>query len=131
MLGVFDGGRILNPKTARSQLIGGMIWGVGSALHENAVVDPRFGLFVNHDLAGYHVPVHADVPAVEAIMLDGFDDKSNALGSKGVGELGICGAGAAVANAIYNACGVRVRDYPITPDKILSAFARPSLAQQR
>ena len=109
----------------------GMLWGVGSELHENAVVDPRYGLFVNHDLAGYHVPVHADVPAVEALMLAGFDDKSNELGSKGVGELGICGAGAAVANAIYNACGVRVRDYPITPDKILSNFARPSLAQRR
>jgi xanthine dehydrogenase YagR molybdenum-binding subunit len=131
MLGVFDAGRIYNPKTARSQLVGGMIWGVGSALHEIAVVDPRFGSFVNHDLAGYHVPVHADIPAVEAIMLAGFDDKSNELGSKGVGELGICGAGAAVANAIYNACGVRVRDYPITPDKILSNFARPSLAQRR
>jgi xanthine dehydrogenase YagR molybdenum-binding subunit len=131
MLGVFDGGRIFNPKTARSQLIGGMIWGVGSALHEQAVVDPRVGSFVNHDLAGYHVPVHADIPAVEAIMLAGFDDKSNPLGSKGVGELGICAAGAAVANAIYNACGVRVRDYPITPDKILSGFLRPNLAQQR
>src|SRR5436190_15763201 len=131
MLGVFDGGRIFNPKTARSQLIGGMIWGIGSALHENAVVDPRSGSFVNHDLAGYHVPVHADVPAVEAFMLAGFDDKSNPLGSKGVGELGICAAGAAVANAVYNACGVRVRDYPITPDKVLNGFLRPSLAQQR
>jgi xanthine dehydrogenase YagR molybdenum-binding subunit len=132
MLGVFDAGRIYNAKTARSQLIGGMIWGVGSALHENAVVDRRFGAFVNHDLAGYHVPVHADVPAVEAIMLPGFDDKSNELGSKGVGELGICGAGAAVANAIYNACGVRVRDYPITPDKVLNGMMRPAnLAQQR
>lgn len=131
MLGVFDAGRILNPKTARSQLIGGMIWGVGSALHEQAVVDLRDGSFVNHDLAGYHVPVHADIPAVEAIMLAGFDDKSNPLGSKGVGELGICGAGAAVANAIYNACGVRVRDYPITPDKILGRFLRPNVAQQR
>jgi xanthine dehydrogenase YagR molybdenum-binding subunit len=132
MLGVFDAGRIYNSKTARSQLVGGMIWGVGSALHENAVVDPRYGLFVNHDLAGYHVPVHADVPAVDAIMLAGFDDKSNEMGSKGVGELGICGAGAAVANAIYNACGVRVRDYPITPDKVLKGLMRPAnLAQQR
>ncbi|MFI5031097.1 MAG: molybdopterin cofactor-binding domain-containing protein [Reyranellales bacterium] len=132
MLGVFDAGRIYNAKTARSQLIGGMIWGVGSALHENAVVDQRYGLFVNHDLAGYHVPVHADVPAVDAIMLAGFDDKSNEMGSKGVGELGICGAGAAVANAIYNACGVRVREYPITPDKVLNGLMRPSnLAQQR
>ncbi|MCW5733430.1 MAG: xanthine dehydrogenase family protein molybdopterin-binding subunit [Enhydrobacter sp.] len=131
MLGVFDAGRILNPKTARSQLIGGMIWGVSSALHEQAVVDPRYGSFVNHDLAGYHVPVHADIPAVEAIMLAGFDDKSNPLGSKGVGELGICGAGAAVANAVYNACGVRVRDYPFTPDKILSSILRPNVAQRR
>lgn len=132
MLGVFDAGRIVNPKTARSQLVGGMIWGVGSALHEQAVVDRRFGSFVNHDLAGYHVPVHADIPAVEAIMLAGFDDKSNPLGSKGVGELGICAAGAAVANAIYNACGVRVRDYPITPDKVLSGLIRPAnVAQQR
>jgi xanthine dehydrogenase YagR molybdenum-binding subunit len=131
MLGVFDGGRIFNPKTARSQLIGGMIWGVGSALHEHLVVDPRSGAFVNHDLAGYHVPVHADIPAIEAIMLAGFDEKSNPLGSKGVGELGICAAGAAVANAVYNACGVRVRDYPITPDKVLNGFLRPSVAQQR
>ena len=132
MLGVFDAGRIYNAKTARSQLIGGMIWGVGSALHENAIVDTRYGAFVNHDLAGYHVPVHADVPAVDAIMLAGFDDKSNEMGSKGVGELGICGAGAAVANAIYNACGVRVRDYPITPDKVLNGLLRPAnIAQQR
>lgn len=132
MLGVFDAGRILNAKTARSQLIGGMIWGVGSALHEDAVVDSRYGNFVNNDLAGYHVPVHADIPAsLDAIVLEGFDGKSNPLGAKGVGELGICGAGAAVANAIYNACGVRVRDYPITPDKILSGLPRPAIAQQR
>ncbi len=95
------------------------------------MVDPRFGNFVNNDLAGYHVPVHADIPAVEAVALAGFDDKSNALGSKGVGELGICGAGAAVANAIYNACGVRVRDYPITPDKILTGLPHANIAQQR
>jgi len=131
MLGVFDAGRVLNAKTARSQLIGGMIWGVGSALHEDGVIDTRYGSFVNHDLAGYHVPVHADIPKVEAIVLPGFDDKSSPLGSKGVGELGICGAGAAVANAIYNACGVRVRDYPITPDKILNGFLATNLAQKR
>ena len=132
MLGVFDAGRILNAKTARSQLIGGMLWGVGSALHEDAVVDMRSGAFVNHDLAGYHVPVHADVPtAVEAVMLAGFDDKSSPLGCKGVGELGICGAGAAIANAVYNACGVRVRDYPITPDKVLNGMMRLELARQR
>jgi xanthine dehydrogenase YagR molybdenum-binding subunit len=119
MLGVFAAGRILNAKTARSQLIGGMIWGVSAALHEEAVVDPRSGAFVNRDLAGYLVPVHADIPQVDALVLDGFDDKANPLGVKGVGELGICGAGAAVANAVFNATGVRVRDFPITLDKVL------------
>jgi xanthine dehydrogenase YagR molybdenum-binding subunit len=124
MLGVFAAGRILNPKTAHSQLIGGMIWGVGSALEEEAVVDPRMGAFVTQDLVHYHVPVHADVPQVEAVLLDEFDKHANVLGSKGVGELGICGAGAAVANAVYNACGARVRDYPITLDKVLPALTR-------
>ena len=124
MLGVFAAGRILNPKTARSQLLGGMIWGVGAALHEDAVVDPRFGNFITQDLANYHVPVHADIPEVEAVLLDEFDSHANVLGSKGVGELGICGAGAAVANAVYNACGARVRDYPITLDKVLPELLR-------
>jgi xanthine dehydrogenase YagR molybdenum-binding subunit len=119
MLGVFAAGRIVNPKTARSQLIGGMIWGVSSALHEAGHVDPRYGNFVNGDLAEYLVPVHADIPAIDAILLDDFDDKANELGIKGVGELGICGTGAAVANAVFNATGVRVRDFPITIDKLL------------
>jgi xanthine dehydrogenase YagR molybdenum-binding subunit len=123
MLGVFTAGRILNEKTARSQAIGGMIFGVGSALEEGMTLDPRFGsYFVNHDLAEYHVPVHADVPDVDAIFLAELDSKSNPLKSKGVGELGICGAGASLANAIYNACGARVRDYPITLDKLLSVL---------
>ena len=112
MLGVFAAGRILNAKTARSQVIGGMIWGVGTALHEEAALDARYGYFANHDLAEYHVPVHADIPAIDAVFLPEVDDKANPLKIKGVGELGICGAGAAVANAIYNACGVRVRDLP-------------------
>jgi xanthine dehydrogenase YagR molybdenum-binding subunit len=121
MLGVFTAGRVLNAKTARSQAIGGMIFGVGAALEEGMALDPRFGgYFVNHDLAEYHVPVHADVPDVDAIFLPERDDKSNPLKSKGIGELGICGAGASLANAICNACGVRVRDYPITLDKLLS-----------
>jgi xanthine dehydrogenase YagR molybdenum-binding subunit len=122
MLGVFAAGRILNEKTARSQAIGGMIFGVGAALEEAMTLDPRFGYFVNHDLAEYHVPVHADVPEVDAIFLAELDNKSNPLKSKGVGELGICGAGASLANAIYNACGARVRDYPITLDKLLSVL---------
>ncbi len=120
MLGVFTAGRVLNEKTARSQAIGGMIFGVGAALEEAMILDPRFGCFVNHDLAEYHVPVHADVLNVDAIFLPELDAESNPLKSKGVGELGICGAGASIANAIYNACGVRVRDYPITLDKLIS-----------
>ena len=119
MLGVFTAGRILNEKTARSQAIG-MIFGIGAALEEAMILDPRFGCYVNHDLAEYHVPVHADVQNVDAIFLPELDAESNPLKRKGVGELGICGAGASIANAIYNACGVRVRDYPIILDKLIS-----------
>ena len=119
MLGVFTAGRVLNAKTARSQAIGGMVFGVGAALHEGMTLDPRFGYFVNRDLAEYLVPVHADIPAIDAIFLAELDDKSNPLKSKGIGELGICGAAASIANAVYNACGVRIRDYPITLDKLL------------
>ena len=126
MLGVFTAGRILNEKTARSQAIGGMIFGIGAALEEALILDPRFGCFVNHDLAEYHVPVHADVVDVDAIFLPELDAESNPLKSKGVGELGICGAGASIANAIYNACGVRVRDYPITLDKLISELPTQS-----
>lgn len=122
MLGVFTAGRVLNAKTARSQAIGGMVFGVGAALHEEMTLDPRFGYFVNHDLAEYHVPVHADIPAIDAIFLAELDDKSNPLKSKGIGELGICGAGASIANAVYNACGARIRNYPITLDKLLSSL---------
>ncbi len=122
MSGVFAAGRILNPKTARSQVIGAMSMGIGAALMEEAVVDTRVGYFVNHDMAEYLVPVHADVPHQEVIFLDELDDKSSPMKAKGVGELGICGAGAAVANAIYNACGVRLRHYPLTIDKILEGM---------
>jgi len=120
MLGVFSAGRILNAKTARSQAIGGMVFGVGAALEEAMIMDDRFGYFVNHDMAEYHVPVHADIPQIDALFIEEVDNKTNPLKSKGLGELGICGAGAAVANAIYNACGVRVRDYPITLDKVIA-----------
>ncbi|MCJ2106699.1 xanthine dehydrogenase family protein molybdopterin-binding subunit [Methylobacterium sp. E-041] len=122
MLGVFTGGRILNAKTARSQAIGGMTFGVGAALMEDAVIDPRTATYVNHDLAEYHVPVHADIPAMDAVFLPERDDKANPLKSKGLGELGICGAGAALANAVYNATGIRIRDYPLTLDKVLKGF---------
>ncbi|HZY18435.1 MAG TPA: xanthine dehydrogenase family protein molybdopterin-binding subunit [Ramlibacter sp.] len=122
MLGVFAAGRILNLKTATSQAVGGMIWGVGSALHEEGALDARYGYFANHDLAEYHIPVHADIPAIEAVFLPELDDKANPLKIKGVGELGISGAGAAVANAIFNATGVRIRDYPMTLDKVLAGL---------
>jgi len=123
MLGVFAAGRILNAKTARSQALGGMIFGVGSALSEEMVLDPRYGAFVNHDLAEYHVPVNADIGPMEAIFLPEFDDKANPLKIKGLGEVGISGAGACIANAVYNACGVRIRDYPLTLDKVLASMA--------
>ncbi len=119
MLAVCAAGRILNPKSARSQVIGAMTMGAGAALMEELAVDKRYGFFVNHDLAGYEVPVHADIPHQEVIFLDETDPMSSPMKAKGVGELGICGIGAAVANAIYNATGVRVRDYPITLDKLL------------
>lgn len=125
MAGVFAAGRILNPKTARSQVIGAMAMGVGAALMEHAVVDTRIGYFVNHDMAEYLVPVHADIPHQDVVFLDELDAKSSPMKAKGVGELGICGAGAAVANAIYNACGARIRDYPITLDKILGSLPPP------
>ena len=124
MLAVCAAGRILNPKTARSQVIGAMTMGVGGALMEEAVVDTRFGCFMNHDLAEYHVPVHADIPHQDVIFLDEADLMSSPMKAKGVGELGLCGVGAAVANAVYNACGVRVRDYPITLDKIIKGMPR-------
>jgi xanthine dehydrogenase YagR molybdenum-binding subunit len=122
MLAVCAAGRILNPKAARSQVIGAMTMGVGAALMEELAVDKKLGFFVNHDLAGYEVPVHADIPHQEVIFLDETDPVSSPMKAKGVGELGICGVSAAVANAIYNATGARVREYPITLDKILSSL---------
>ena len=122
MLAVCSAGRILNPKTARSQVIGAMTMGAGAALMEHLVVDKRRGFFVNHDLAGYEVPVHADIPHQDVIFLDRPDPVSSPMKAKGVGELGICGVAAAVANAVYNATGVRVREYPITLDKLLDGM---------
>jgi xanthine dehydrogenase YagR molybdenum-binding subunit len=126
MLAVCAAGRILNPKSARSQVIGAMTMGVGAALMEELAIDKRVGFFVNHDLAGYEVPVHADIPHQDVIFLDEVDPISSPMKAKGVGELGICGVGAAVANAIYHATGVRVRDYPITLDKLLAGM--PAMA---
>jgi xanthine dehydrogenase YagR molybdenum-binding subunit len=126
MLAVCAAGRILNPKAARSQVIGAMTMGVGAALMEELAVDKRLGFFVNHDLASYEVPVHADIPHQEVVFLDETDPMSSPMKAKGVGELGICGVGAAIANAIYNATGARVREYPITLDKLLGKL--PSVA---
>jgi len=119
MLGVFSAGRIINPKTARSQFIGGMTMGLSMALHEASILDPRFGHVVNHDFAGYHIPVNADIGALDAVWLDECDPHSNPMGSRGIGEIGIVGAAAAIANAAFHATGIRVRNLPLTADKFL------------
>ena len=119
MLGVFDVGRVLNEKTARNQIVGGVIWGIAYALSEDAVMDVRTGRWVNPDFGEYHVAVNADVPQIECYFIEEIDDHANPVGAKAVGELGISGAGAAIANAVYNATGVRIRDFPITLDKLL------------
>jgi xanthine dehydrogenase YagR molybdenum-binding subunit len=112
-------GRILNPKVAASQILGAVVGGIGMALHEETAMDHRFGRFMTHNLADYHVPVNADVPDIQVIFVDERDDEINPLGVKGVGEIGIVGTAAAIANAVYHATGKRVRDLPITIDKLL------------
>jgi xanthine dehydrogenase YagR molybdenum-binding subunit len=119
LLGVFAVGRIMNAKTARSQLLGGMTWGLSMALHEASVLDPRFGDYVNHDFAEYHIATNADVGAVDVAWIDEDDPHVDPMGAKGLGEIGIVGTAAAVANAVHHATGVRVRDLPITLDKLL------------
>lgn len=119
MLGVFACGRIINPLAARSQLIGGMCMGISMALLEEGVLDRRYGNVVNHDLSSYHIAASRDIEQIEAVCIDEADWRFNPMGAKGVGEIGIVGAAAAVANATFNACGVRVRDLPITPEKCL------------
>lgn len=119
LMGVFGAGRIVNPKTARSQMLGGMTWGLSMALHEESVLDPRFGDYVNHDFAGYHIATNADVGTIEVAFIQEDDPHVNPLGAKGVGELGIVGTAAAIANAVYHATGVRVRDLPIALDKLV------------
>jgi xanthine dehydrogenase YagR molybdenum-binding subunit len=121
MLGVFAVGRIVNPKTARSQFIGGMTMGLGMALMEEGVMDRAFGDYLNHDLAQYHVPVCADVCDIDVAWIDEEDSELNPMGSKGIGEIGIVGTAAAVANAVHHATGIRVRDLPIRPDRLLGA----------
>jgi xanthine dehydrogenase YagR molybdenum-binding subunit len=116
-------GRILNPKTARSQILGGIVMGIGIALHEEAMTDHALGRIVNHNLAEYHVPAHADIAGdIEVVFVEEHDDKASPIGVKGLGEIGIVGTAAAVANAIFHATGARVREFPITLDKILKAM---------
>ena len=112
-------GRILNPKTARSQILGGIVWGIGMALEEETVMDHAFGRFMTHNLADYHVPVNADVHDIDVILVEEHDEVVNPLGVKGLGEIGLVGVAAAVANAVFHATGKRVRDLPITLDKLL------------
>lgn len=119
MLGMYAAGRIINPRTATSQFIGGMTMGLSAALHEESVIDPRFGKVVNGDLAGYHIAAHADVPVLTARWLEEFDPMFGPTGAKGIGEISIVGVPAAISNAIYNATGQRLRDMPFTPDKLL------------
>jgi xanthine dehydrogenase YagR molybdenum-binding subunit len=119
VVAVFDVGRIINRKTAHSQFIGGIVWGISLALHEDTFVDWRYGRIVNHDLEKYLVPVNADIGEIEVEALDIPDYKLDSLGARGIGEIGITGTSAAIANAIYHATGKRVRDVPITPDKLI------------
>jgi xanthine dehydrogenase YagR molybdenum-binding subunit len=121
LLGVFAVGRIINPITARSQLIGGMTMGLSMALHEESVLDLEFGDYLNHDLAQYHVAACADVLDIEATWIDEADARLNPMGSKGVGEIGIVGSAAAIANAVHHATGIRVRDLPIRLDRLIDA----------
>jgi xanthine dehydrogenase YagR molybdenum-binding subunit len=121
MVGVFSCGRIVNPRTARSQFIGGMVWGLSMALHEHSVMDHTLGHVVNHDLAEYHVPAHADIGDIDVSWLDEEDLHVNPMGTKGIGEIGIVGSAAAVANAVHNATGMRMRHLPITPDRLLAS----------
>ncbi len=121
LVGAFAAGRIINPRLVRSQYFGGMIWGVSFALHEQAVMDPRYGRPMNANLAEYHVPVNADVPSLEAILVEEHDPHVNALGIKGVGEIGITGTAGAIANAVWHATGIRVRRFPITLDSLIDA----------
>jgi xanthine dehydrogenase YagR molybdenum-binding subunit len=115
---------VINAKLARSQLIGGMTMGLSMALHEESVVDPRFGDYANGDFAGYHIAVNADVREIDAVWLDEDDRHASPMGAKGVGEIGIVGTAAAIANAVQRASGIRVRDIPITPGKLLPALHR-------
>jgi xanthine dehydrogenase YagR molybdenum-binding subunit len=119
VVGVYSAGKILNPKTARSQMTGGIIWGIGQALLERSETDPGLGRFLSKNLSGYLVPVNADVPEIDASFVEEFDPYASPLGARGIGELGALGVGPAIANAVFHATGVRVREVPIRPEHLL------------
>ena len=119
VVAAYAGGQILNAKTARSQLIGGIVWSIGMALVEETVRDPSTARVITRDLADYHVPSHADVPDIDVILVPEHDPHVSEIGAKGLGEIGNCGANAAIANAVFHATGKRVRDLPIRLDKLL------------
>jgi xanthine dehydrogenase YagR molybdenum-binding subunit len=119
LVGAFAAGTIINPRMVQSQYYGGMVWGLSFALHEHAAMDPRSGRIMNANLAEYHVPVNADLPSVEAILVEERDPHVNALGIKGVGEIGITGSAGAIANAIWHATGTRIRRFPFTVDQLI------------
>jgi xanthine dehydrogenase YagR molybdenum-binding subunit len=121
VVGAYGAGRVLNPKTARSQMIGGITFGIGMALMEHTITDPRSGRYLNADIAEYHIPVHADVPPIDILFVDEKDEHVDPIGAKGIGEIGMTGVAAAMANAVYHATGIRVRDLPITLDKLWSS----------
>ncbi len=118
-VGVYSAGRIITPKTARSQMTGGMIWGLGQALFERTELEHKYGRYVSKDLANYLLPVNADVPALDASFVDEVDKHASPLGAKGIGELGAVGVASAIANAVYHATGMRVLDLPITIETLL------------
>ena len=122
IVSAYGAGRILNAKTAHSQLVGGVVWGIGMALEEETLVDRKTGRYLNADLAEYHVPVNADIGQLDVSFVDEDDKFVNPIGVKGIGEIGITGVAAALANAVYNATGVRVRDLPITLDKVMAGM---------
>ncbi|RYE16314.1 MAG: xanthine dehydrogenase family protein molybdopterin-binding subunit, partial [Sphingobacteriaceae bacterium] len=119
VVSVIDAGKIINHKTAHSQVLGSVVWGIGIALMEQGIVDHRYGRYVNNNLAEYHVPVNADIPEVDVHFIDQNDTHIDPIGAKGLGEIGLIGFTAAIANAVYHATGKRIRNLPITVDKLL------------
>jgi xanthine dehydrogenase YagR molybdenum-binding subunit len=120
MVSAIDAGKVMNPKTARSQVLGAATWSIGMALMEAGILDSRSGRYINNNLADYHVPVSADVPHIDVLFIDKNDSVIDPMGAKGLGEISMVGLAAAITNAIYHATGTRIRQLPATPDKLIS-----------